>query len=214
MKVVVGRAYRHRTPVFAANIKSVIFRPPWNVPISIVRNELLPHIEKDPAYLEKHSYEIVDIAGIVTSKGAVNDEIKRKLFSGKLGIRQRPGPNNALGLIKFDFPNTHNTYMHGTPATELFARSRRDFSHGCIRVEGPVGLAAWLLRDNPGWTAERIREAMIGEKTFRVDLESAVPVLIVYGTAIVMEDGEVRFFRDIYAQDAALENALMRRLPF
>jgi murein L,D-transpeptidase YcbB/YkuD len=207
MKVVVGRAYRHRTPVFSGKIKSVIFRPSWNVPLSIVRNEMLPHIEEDPGYLGKHSYEIVDNAGTV-SRGAASDEIKRKLSLGKLGIRQRPGQNNALGLIKFDFPNTHDVYMHGTPATELFARSRRDFSHGCIRVEDPVALATWLLRDKPEWNADRIHTAMLGEKTFRVGLAKPVPVLIVYGTAVVMEDGEVRFFRDIYGQDAALERAL------
>ena len=132
----------------------------------------------------------------------VSEEIKRQLRSGKLGIRQIPGPHNALGLLKFDFPNPHDIYMHGTPAMELFSRSRRDFSHGCIRVEDPVALAAWLLRDQPGWTADHVRDATLGDKTFRVDLKQPVPVLIVYGTAVVMEDGEVHFFRDIYGQDA------------
>jgi L,D-transpeptidase YcbB len=211
MKVVVGRAYRHRTPVFAANVKSVIFRPYWNVPLSIVRAELLPHIENDPAYLANNAYEIVDSAGTVVGQGTISEEIKRQLRSGKLGIRQIPGPTNALGLLKFDFPNPHDVYMHGTPATELFARSRRDFSHGCIRVEDPVALAAWLLRDIPEWTADRIRATMLGEKTLRVDLEKPVPVLIVYGTAVVMEDGEVRFFQDIYGQDTTLEQALISR---
>ncbi len=101
--------------------------------------------------------------------------------------------------------------MHGTPAMELFSRSRRDFSHGCIRVEDPVALAAWLLRDKPEWTADHIRAATLGDETFRVDLERPVPVLIVYGTAVVMEDGEVHFFRDIYGQDATLEQALLSR---
>ena len=209
MKVVVGRAYRHRTPVFAANIKSVIFRPYWNVPLSIVRAELLPHIEKDPAYLAKNSYEIVNGAETVADQGSLSEQIKGQLRSGKLGIRQTPGPNNALGLLKFDFPNPYDVYMHGTPAMELFSRSRRDFSHGCIRVEDPVALAAWLLRDKPEWTADHIRAATLAEKTFRVDLEHPVPVLIVYGTAVVMENGEVDFFRDIYRQDTALEQALV-----
>jgi murein L,D-transpeptidase YcbB/YkuD len=209
MRVVVGRAYRHRTPVFAANIKSVIFRPYWNVPPSIVRAELLPHIEKDPAYLVKNSYEIVGSAGTVVAQGTISQEMKRQLRSGKLGIRQIPGPNNALGLLKFDFPNPHDVYMHGTPATELFARSRRDFSHGCIRVEDPVTLAAWLLQDQPEWTTDHIRAATLADKTVRVDLERPVPVLILYGTAVVMEDGQVDFFRDIYGQDAELEQALI-----
>jgi L,D-transpeptidase YcbB len=210
MKVVVGRAYRHQTPVFASNIKSVIFRPYWNVPVSIVRAELLPHIDKDPAYLVKNSYEIVDHTGTVVVQDPISERVKRQLRSGKLGIRQIPGPNNALGLLKFDFPNPHDVYMHGTPAMELFSRSRRDFSHGCIRVEDPVVLAAWLLRDKPEWTADHIRAATLEDKTLRVDLERSVPVLIVYGTAVVMEDGEVHFFRDIYGQDATLEQALLR----
>ncbi len=212
MKVVVGKTYRHRTPVFASDIKSVIFRPYWNVPLSIVRAELLPHIEKDPAYLVKNSYEIVDNAGVVVGSGPVNEEMKRQLRSAKLKIRQTPGPNNALGLLKFDFPNGHGVYMHGSPALELFSRSRRDFSHGCIRVEDPVALAAWLLQDQPEWTPDTIRSATLADKTFRVDLERPVPVLIVYGTAVTMEDGEVHFFRDIYGQDAALEQALLNHV--
>ena len=211
MKVVVGRAYRHQTPVFTSNIRSVIFRPYWNVPLSIVRAEMLPLIRKDPAYLAKNSYEIVDNTGTVVDSGTVSKEMKRQLRSGKLGIRQTPGPNNALGLLKFDFPNEHDVYMHGTPAMELFSRSRRDFSHGCIRVEDPVALAAWLLQDQPEWTADHIRAAILGEETFRVDLKRPVPVLIVYGTAVTMEDGEVHFFRDIYGQDAALQQELLNR---
>jgi len=211
MKVVVGRAYKHQTPVFASDIKSVIFRPYWNVPLSIVRAELLPHINRDPAYLAKNAYEIVDSTGTAVVQDANSAQAKRQLRSGRLGIRQVPGPNNALGLLKFDFPNPHEVFMHGTPAMELFSRSRRDFSHGCIRVEDPVALAAWLLRDKPEWTVDAIRAATLGEETFRVDLEKPVPVLIVYGTAVVMEDGKVHFFRDIYGQDAALEQSLLSR---
>ena len=211
MKVVVGRAYRNQTPVLASSVKSVIFWPYWNVPLSIVRAELLPLIQKDPAYLAKNGYEIVAGAGAVVIQSALTGGIKRQLRSGKLGIRQVPGPDNALGLLKFDFPNAHDVYMHGTPAMQLFSRSRRDFSHGCIRVEDPVALAAWLLRDQPGWTAAHVRDATLEGKTFRVDLERPVPVLIVYGTALVMEDGEVHFFRDIYGQDALLEQALLAR---
>jgi len=211
MKVVVGRAYRNQTPVFTSGIKSVIFSPYWNVPLSIVRAELLPDIHRDPAYLARNRYEIVDSAGAVVSQSAVTEGIERQLRSGKLGIRQMPGPDNALGLLKFDFPNAHDVYMHGTPATQLFSRSRRDFSHGCIRVEDPVALATWLLRDQPGWTAAHVRAATLEGKTLRVDLERPVPVLIVYGTALVMENGEVHFFRDIYGQDALLEKALLTR---
>lgn len=210
MKVVVGRAYRHRTPVFAGELKSVIFRPYWNVPLSIQREELLPQMEKNPSYLAEHSYEIVDGDDNVVADGM---EKKDQLRSGELRIRQKPGPDNALGLVKFDFPNAYNVYMHGTPALELFSRTRRDFSHGCIRVEDPVALAAWVLRDQPEWTAERIRSAMQGDETLQVPLNQSIPVLIVYGTAIVMEDGEVRFFDDIYGHDKALERALAENHP-
>jgi len=210
MKVVVGKSYRHQTPVFSSELKSVIFRPYWNVPIDIQRDELLPEIEKDPSYLARHSYEIVDRNGRVVSDGLLTAEMQKQLYSGRLQIRQKPGPNNSLGLIKFDLPNAHDVYLHGTPARTLFSQSRRDFSHGCIRVEDPVTLAAWVLRDKPGWDADHIRAAMSGDETTRVMLDKPIPVLIVYGTAVVMEDGEVRFFEDIYGHDAALERVLAK----
>ena len=210
MKVVVGKAYRHKTPVFVSQMKSVIFRPYWNVPLGIQQDELLPHIEKDPSYLSENSYEVVDSSRKIITDGAVNDEIMEELRSGTLAIRQRPGFQNALGLVKFEFPNQFDIYMHGTPATQLFSRSRRDFSHGCIRVEDPVSLAAWVLRDEPEWTVEKIRTAMNGDETVRVNLEKPIPVLILYGTAIVTENGEVRFFDDIYEYDAELERALAK----
>jgi murein L,D-transpeptidase YcbB/YkuD len=213
MKVVVGKAYRHKTPVFANQIKSVIFRPYWNVPLSIQRAEILPHIEKNPAYLVENSYEIVDRSGNVVSEGTVTDELKGVLRSGKLGVRQTPGPDNSLGLLKFEFPNPYDVYMHGTPAKQLFSRSRRDFSHGCIRVEDPVALAAWVLRDQPEWTPENIRNAMNGAETIRVDLKNPIPVLILYSTAVVQENGEIQFFDDIYGYDADLERALNEDYP-
>jgi L,D-transpeptidase YcbB len=208
MKVVVGAAYRHQTPIFASEIRSVIFRPYWNVPLGIQREEFIPKIEANPAYLAENSYDIVDSKGNVVDEDPARDEVKDKLRSGQLGIRQRPGPDNALGLVKFDFPNQFDVYMHGTPSTELFSKFRRDFSHGCIRVEDPVSLASWILRDQPEWTAENIRSAMYGESTIRVALLKALPVLIVYGTAVVMEDGQVHFFEDIYGHDETLERTL------
>jgi murein L,D-transpeptidase YcbB/YkuD len=178
------------------------------VPLAIQREEFIPKIEEKPAYLAENSYDIVDSDGSVVDEDPSRDEVREKLRSGQLGIRQRPGPDNALGLVKFDFPNQFDVYMHGTPPTELFSKSRRDFSHGCIRVEDPVSLAQWILRDRPEWTAENIRNAMYAETAIRVALSKPIPVLIVYGTAVVMEDGEVRFFDDIYGHDAALERAL------
>ncbi len=214
MNVVVGRAYRDQTPVFTTELKSVVFRPYWNVPLAIQRTELLPEIEKNPAYLAKNNYEVVDAKGTIVSTEEITDEIKEALRAGTLLIRQRPGSENSLGLLKFDMPNSFDVYMHDTPATQLFARSRRDFSHGCIRVEEPVALAKWALRDQPEWTEEAIRAAMNGDSTFHVNLLKPVPVLIVYGTAVIMEDGEVRFFDDIYGNDAALEEILNRGYPY
>jgi L,D-transpeptidase YcbB len=213
MKVVVGKAYRHKTPVFANQIRTVIFRPYWNVPLSIQRAEILPDIEKDPSYLAMNSYEIVDRSGNVVSEGAVTEEMEDSLRSGKLAVRQRPGPDNALGLVKFEFPNPYNVYMHGTPAKQLFSRPRRDFSHGCIRVEDPVALVAWILRDQPEWTPENIRKAMNGDETIRVDVKNPIPILILYGTAVVTDTGEIQFFDDIYGYDASLERALNEDYP-
>lgn len=211
MRVVVGGAYQHQTPGFASVIKSVIFRPYWDVPASILEADLLPRLAKNPAYLAENSYEIVDKKGTVVSEGTVDSLLEEKLRSGDLRVRQKPGTQNALGLIKFDIPSPYDVHMHGTPATELFSRSRRDFSHGCIRVEDPVALAKWVLKDQPTWSEARIRAAMNGEETFQVKLERPIPVLILYSTAVVMENGEVRFFDDIYGQDAALEQVLADR---
>ena len=207
-RVIVGKAYRHQTPVFASYMKFVIFRPPWNVPLSIARAELVPEAKKKPDTFIKGNYEIVDTRGNVVSDGAADPAILRDLRSGKLALRQRPGPKNALGLIKFEFPNEHDVYMHGTPAMSLFAKARRDFSHGCIRAEDPVALAEWVLRDRQEWSREKIIAATNDDHTLRVRLDEPIPVVIFYSTAVVMENGEVRFYEDIYKHDAALERAL------
>jgi len=179
------------------------FRPYWHVPLSIQRKELAPEIERDRTYLAKHGYEVVDAQDEVVAR-EVDDAMLSDLRSGKLELRQVPGEDNALGLVAFMFPNEHQVYMHDTPATSLFAKSRRDFSHGCIRLEKPLELAKWALRDQPEWTEERILAAMHGTKTFSVRLEKPIPVLIVYATAIVTASDEVHFFDDIYGQDAEL----------
>jgi len=214
MKVVVGKAYDHNTPVFSDTIQYIVFRPYWEVPYSITRDEIIPHIVRDPDDLAKNGFEIVDSRQNVILAGTVTNELLRELRAGKLFIRQAPGPKNALGLVKFVFPNSYSVYMHDTPATKIFAKSRRDFSHGCIRLERPADLAAWVLRDNPGWTPERIRAAMNGSTTQRVDLAQPVPVLIVYATVIVLDDGLVHFSDDIYGHDAALETVLAKGYPY
>ena len=214
MNVVVGKAYGHGTPVFNDTMEYVVFRPYWEVPHSITRAEIIPHILRDPGYLAKDNLEVVDNRQNVVSAGEVSSEVIDQLRAGKLFVRQKPGPKNSLGLVKFLFPNSYNVYMHDTPATELFVRSRRDFSHGCIRLEKPADLAAWVLRDNPGWTPERIRAAMNGTTTQQVNLAHPIPVLIVYATVIVLEDGLVHFYDDIYGHDAELEKVLAKGYPY
>lgn len=214
MKVVVGGAYRRQTPVFTDEMTHVIFRPYWNVPISIQRAELVPKIAKDGSYLAKNDYQIVDPRQRVVASGAVTPELLAQLRSGKLEIRQIPGPKNALGFVKFVFPNQYNVYLHGTPAKSLFAKSRRDFSHGCIRVEKPEALAAWVLKDQPEWPMDRIVEAESAAKSQQVNLTRSIPVLILYATAIVAENGEVFFFDDIYGHDATLAQVLAQGYPY
>jgi murein L,D-transpeptidase YcbB/YkuD len=194
--VVVGRAVRNmRTPVFTADMTHVIFRPYWDVPRSIARNEILPAARRDLNYLARNQYELLDGAGrIVPASEAALDQ----LAAGSVRVRQRPGPGNALGAVKFMLPNSHNVYLHDTPSRTLFARSRRDFSHGCIRVADPAGLAEWVLQDNPAWDRERIEAAMAGTRPLRVDLAEPIRVYIVYGTAIAREDGSMLFLEDLY----------------
>ncbi len=214
MKVVVGKAYHHKTPVFSNQMTYVIFRPYWDVPLSIQRAELVPQIAKDPAYLAKNDYQVMNARRQVVSSGVVTADELQQLRSGKLFIRQIPGEQNALGLVKFLFPNEYNVYLHGTPAKSLFQKPRRDFSHGCIRVEKPEELALWVLRGVPGWDREHIQAAERGTDSRRVNLDKPIPVLIVYGTAVVQPNGEVSFFDDIYGYDAELEQLLDHGYPY
>jgi murein L,D-transpeptidase YcbB/YkuD len=204
MRVVVGRAIRTQTPVMEEDMKYVVFWPYWNVPPSILRGEIIPKIAKDPAYLQKSGFEVATYSGQVVTDGIVSEEVLGQLRAGKLMVRQKPGPKNALGLIKFIFPNDQNIYLHSTPSQALFSQTRRDFSHGCIRVENPQALAEWVLRKNPGWTRDRIEAAFKAQKEQQVNLTNAIPVLIVYGTAIAKEDGQIYFFDDLYGYDKEL----------
>jgi L,D-transpeptidase YcbB len=214
MNVVVGKAYDHNTPVFEDSMQYVIFRPYWNVPYSIAKSEYLPKVARDPNYLSAKGFEVVNSKQEVVASGPVTGDVLQQLRSGKLFIRQAPGPKNALGLVKFIFPNDYSVYMHDTPAQEFFSKTRRDFSHGCIRLEKPADLAVWVLRDNPGWNAERVRAALNGSPNQQVNLARPIPVLIVYATVIVTGDGAVHFYDDIYGHDAALEKVLDKGYPY
>jgi murein L,D-transpeptidase YcbB/YkuD len=214
MNVVVGKAYDHNTPVFSDSMQYVVFRPYWSVPYSIAKAEFLSRIAKDPDYLAKKGFEVVNSRQEIVTSGTVTSDMLTQLRAGKLFIRQLPGPKNSLGLVKFIFPNSYNVYMHDTPAQEFFAKSRRDFSHGCIRLEKPADLAVWVLRDNPGWDMARVRAAMNGTPNQQVNLVHPIPVLILYATVIVTEDGLVHFYDDIYGHDAALEKVLAKGYPY
>lgn len=211
MPVIVGRAFETETPVFAAEMTHVVFRPYWNVPYSIARGEILPAVRRDPGYLARKDMELLRGGRRVGPGSAA----LAGLASGRVQVRQRPGPGNSLGLVKFMFPNQHDVYLHGTPAKRLFARARRDFSHGCIRVEDPVALGAYVLRGLPGWDAARVSEAMHrGPADRTVHLPEAIPVYILYVTAVARPNGEVSFYEDLYGHDAELARLLDRGRPY
>jgi len=212
MDVIDGKAFdKTQTPVFAADMTYLIFRPYWEVPYDIALKEVVPTARNNPADIERRQMEIVRGNGdsaVVMPNTPENVELVAR---GTLRLRQRPGPNNSLGLVKFLFPNPYNVYLHSTPAQSLFAESRRDFSHGCVRVSDPVGLAEYVLRDSPQWTREKILAAMNGTQPVTVILKNHIRVFILYGTAIATERGNILFFDDIYKHDARLEKALDAR---
>jgi len=214
MDVIVGKAFEAtQTPVFTADMSYLVFRPYWEVPYSIALKEIVPAARRNPSYIDKHQMEIVRGAGDSASVMPNTTENVELVAKGALRLRQKPGPNNSLGLVKFMFPNPYNVYLHSTPAHALFAESRRDFSHGCVRVSDPVGLAQYVLRDSPEWTREKILAAMNGTNTLTVTLKNRIRVFIVYGTALATESGDALFFDDIYGHDQRLEAALNSRRP-
>jgi murein L,D-transpeptidase YcbB/YkuD len=189
-KVIVGQQYADQaTPAFADSMTYIEFAPYWNVPEKIAEEEIWPKVEEDPTFLERNEYEVV------------NDR-------GGPRVRQLPGEKNALGRVKFIFPNDLNIYLHDTPARSLFQRDVRAFSHGCIRVEKPFELAKYALSGMPGWTADRIERAMNGE-TRQVGLKRKIPVYIVYFTAYV-RDGTLWFANDLYERDSKLVKLVER----
>jgi len=215
MNVIVGEAINERnTPVFHADMTYVIFRPYWNLPDTITAKEMLPRIRRNPGYLDRNNLEIVPNFSSNAPVYQPSFETIQMLSSGALKLRQRPGPKNALGLVKFAFPNDNNVYLHSTPTRGLFKKARRDFSHGCIRVEDPVGLAQWVLRDQDAWTRERIQQAMNRDRPKTVTLKTELPVYIFYSTVLADENGKVMFFDDIYGHDTVLQGFLGQGFPY
>lgn len=191
MRVVVGTA-AWRTVIFSDTLSTIVFSPTWTVPAEITRTEILPAMQRDPEYLRKENMEIIG--------GTPAQPL----------IRQRPGANNALGRVKFLFPNSHAIYMHDTPERAFFARDQRAFSHGCIRLAEPRALAEFLLRGDSAWTPARMTEAMLGGKEVFVALQEPRPVMLVYFTAWVDRDGRLNFRDDVYGHDRQLAAELFR----
>lgn len=206
MRVIVGKALDTRTPLIREAMRSIEFSPYWNVPRSIARGETLPKLRRDPDYFTQQGFEFVTGDGTVVR--SLSNEAIDAVQRGDWRIRQRPGPQNALGDIKFIFPNAQNIYLHHTPAPLLFGHTRRDFSHGCIRIEAPFALAAFVLQDDPQWTQARITQAAASGRSRLVSLPRPVPVILTYRTTAIGDDGTVQFFPDIYQQDARLAQAL------
>lgn len=209
MAVVVGEEYDDSaTPIFSDEMDHLIFNPYWNVPHSIAEEEILPKARENEDFLEASNYQIVDTYDPEAEVYPPTSENLDAVEEEELFIQQTPGPLNALGQVKFMFPNEHAIYLHDTPADALFEYKKRTFSHGCVRVERPEDLAAFVLKNTEGWDAERIEEAMESDDWQRVELSEEIPVYLAYWTAYVDEEGNVQFREDFYGHDKELSEAL------
>jgi murein L,D-transpeptidase YcbB/YkuD len=200
-KVIVGKPDT-QTYVFSDQMETVVLNPYWNVPKSIVTHEMLPRLSEDPYYLDDNGYEVLDAQGQRISSAAVDWWSYGEVIP--FDVRQPPGNDNALGRIKFLFPNSHDIYMHDTPTKKLFAKATRAFSHGCIRVEDPRKLAEYVL----GWDRSRIDEAIATGQNADIKLPTPLPVHLNYFTAWPDANGNIAYYPDIYKRDAQLEKAL------
>ncbi|WP_241738887.1 L,D-transpeptidase family protein [Pontibacter beigongshangensis] len=208
MRVIVGKTM-HSTPIFSDKLEYVVAAPYWNVPNSIVENEIKPAMLRNPNWLETQNMEIVTKEKNpkpIEASSIDWENVTEKDFPYM--VRQKPGPKNSLGTIKFLFPNEYAVYLHDTPAGSLFSQTQRGFSHGCVRVEKPMNLATYLLQDMPEWNESRLQETIAaGEETW-ITLPKKVQVYLVYFTSWVDDAGNVHFREDIYGHDKKLENEL------
>ena len=196
----VGKPFR-QTPVFKAKMTYLVFNPTWTIPSTILKEDTLPAVKRDPNYLSQHSIQVIDNKGNVIDDKSIDwSQYSAKNFPYQL--RQKPGPDNALGRVKFMFPNKHAVYLHDTPGKSLFGEESRAFSSGCIRIENPLKLAQLLL--GKGWDKERIQQVIKSKKTRTVKLSRPVPVILFYLTALPALDGEFHALKDIYKRDQAL----------
>lgn len=210
MRVVVGKALENQTPVLMAEMRFIDFMPYWNVPYSIAKQEIIPKLLQNPNYLAKENMELVPVFGNEVQGTGYTGGAIEQVKQGSMRIRQRPGGKNALGKVKFIFPNKDDVYLHDTPSNSLFSRSRRDFSHGCVRVEKPQDLAEFALRNQEGWNKEVIQQALQTPKTQRVILKQPIPVLFFYTTSFFDQSDNLRFYSDIYGHDSVLLQALSK----
>ncbi len=211
MRVVVGKVMgQHETPVFTHMMKYLVFRPYWSVPVDIARKELVPHMASNHGYLASKNFEVTNNKGVLQT-----DYTAKQVAQGAVMVREKPGPKNSLGLVKFIFPNQYDIYLHSTPAVSLFEQTRRDFSHGCIRVQKPADLAAWVLQGQGDWDLDKVQEAMnSGPDNKTVSLKTPLPIVIFYLTAIVEDGGEVHFFDDIYGYDSEMQKVFSKGPPY
>jgi murein L,D-transpeptidase YcbB/YkuD len=211
MRVVIGQVKDdHQTPVFTHMMKYLVFRPYWSVPVDIAKKELVPHIVANHEYLASKNFEVTNNKGVVQTSYTA-----KQVAQGMVMVREKPGPTNSLGLVKFIFPNQYDIYLHSTPAVSLFERTRRDFSHGCIRVQKPADLAAWVLEGQGDWDLDKVQDAMnTGPDNHIVGLKTPLPIVIFYLTAIVDEDGKTDFFDDIYGYDTEMQKVFSNGPPY
>jgi len=219
MKVIDGEAKgNHDTPMFVRLMRYVVFRPYWNLPPSIIKKDIVPHLEKSGlGYLTANDYQVYKNDGTVVKSFTVHD-----IEHLRYNVRQMPGPKNSLGLVKFLFPNAYDVYMHSTPELYLFGLWKRDRSHGCVRLQHADQMALWVLHGDQsdpdaenGWDADKVDIAMTGDLNNRtVNLKTPLPVVIGYFTAMPDEDGTTHFFKDLYGYDKDLEAALAKGRPY
>jgi murein L,D-transpeptidase YcbB/YkuD len=211
---IVGREYR-QTPMFSASMTYLVLAPYWHVPPNIAAADKLPAIKADPGILVAQRFSVLDVAtNEPVDPATVNwQSLNGAELNRRYRLRQDPGPFNALGSVKFMFPNQHNVYLHDTPSRELFSRTSRTFSSGCIRIQDPLDLAEYLLSDQAGWTRSRIEEVIAGGVERTVRLTHPLPVHLLYWTAWSDEDGTLHFRNDIYQRDQAVWRALQADPP-
>ncbi|WP_407428696.1 murein L,D-transpeptidase [Arcticibacter sp.] len=210
MKVIVGKEL-HSTPIFNDKMEHIVLAPYWNIPPGILKDEIAPSVRANPGYLASKDMEVITNDGTVVDPGSV-DWSTAGTSGFKYIVRRRPGPNNDLGNVKFIFPNSRNIYLHDTPADQLFNASKRDFSHGCVRVEKPIDLAVYLLRNVGGWDKSKIMEQIKTGNEKYVPLKAKLPVYLVYFTASADAEGHVRFFDDVYGHDKKLKSMYFSKL--